>query len=225
MRTGILAPVGLWSERCEWPTIGAGRAAWLVLAKETIVTTAFLVIGLVGLGLLAVSVVFGNLLDGLLDALDLDLGDGELVGDGMLSSAAIATFIAGFGLAGWLALEAGALATWVAIIIALVVAFLLAIVAGKAVGAAMHMQTDRTPTQDDLLGRLGVVTSPIPPGGLGQIRSERSGSPVKLSARSEEAPLPVGADVVVMEVLTETSVRVSTETAVFDDPPTQKELE
>jgi membrane protein implicated in regulation of membrane protease activity len=69
------------------------------------------------------------------------------------------------------------------------------------------MRTDATPTRADLVGRLGVVVTPINPGGYGEVRVSLGGQPVKLNARSDQH-VPLGARVFVVEAISDTSVIV-----------------
>ncbi|MFI0792046.1 hypothetical protein ACH4OY_04990 [Micromonospora rubida] len=75
--------------------------------------------------------------------------------------------------------------------------------------AARAMRTDPTPTRNDLVGALGLVVTPVPAGGYGEVRIRVAGLPVKLNARADE-PIPIGAQVFVVEALSETSVYVET---------------
>ena len=71
------------------------------------------------------------------------------------------------------------------------------------------MRTDATPTRDDLVGALGVVVTPIPASGYGEVRVRLGGQPVKLNARADQ-PVPLGAQVFVVEAPSDTSVIVET---------------
>jgi hypothetical protein len=75
--------------------------------------------------------------------------------------------------------------------------------------AARNMRTDATPTRGDLVGSLGVVVTPIPGAGYGEVRVRIAGQPVKLNAKAER-PIPTGAQIFVVEALSETSVLVET---------------
>ncbi|MBO4204497.1 hypothetical protein [Micromonospora echinofusca] len=81
--------------------------------------------------------------------------------------------------------------------------------AAKLSRAARDMRTDATPTRNDLVGALGVVVTPIPANGYGEVRVRVAGQPVKLNARADR-PVPTGAQVFVVESLSETSVHVET---------------
>lgn len=73
--------------------------------------------------------------------------------------------------------------------------------------AVRRMRTDATPTRSDLLGTIGVVVTPIPAQGYGEVRITLGGQPVKLNARSDQ-PLPLGTRVFVIQAPSETSVLV-----------------
>jgi len=100
-----------------------------------------------------------------------------------------------------------------------ILALLVALVAGVAVAipaafgtmalarAAGRMRTDATPTRSDLLGRIGVIVTPIPAQGYGEVRIRIGGQPVKLNAKSDKA-VALGARVFVIEAPSDTSVVV-----------------
>jgi membrane protein implicated in regulation of membrane protease activity len=73
--------------------------------------------------------------------------------------------------------------------------------------AARNMHTDATPTRLDIVGCLGVVVTPIPSGGYGEVRIRLAGQPVKLNARAD-SPVPIGTQVFVIEAPSDTSVVV-----------------
>jgi membrane protein implicated in regulation of membrane protease activity len=72
---------------------------------------------------------------------------------------------------------------------------------------ARDIHTDATPTRADLVGSLGVVVTPIPHRGYGEVRVRVAGLPVKLNARADR-PLPLGTEVFVIEAPSDTSVVV-----------------
>jgi membrane-bound ClpP family serine protease len=73
--------------------------------------------------------------------------------------------------------------------------------------AAARMHTDATPARDDLVGTLGVVVTPIPEQGFGEVRVTLGGQPVKLNASAGQ-PIPLGTQVFVISAPSETSVFV-----------------
>lgn len=74
---------------------------------------------------------------------------------------------------------------------------------------ARNMRTDPTPTRDHLVGALGVVVTPVPTDGYGEVRVRVAGQPVKLNARADQ-PIPANAQIFVVAALSETSVHVET---------------
>lgn len=163
-------------------------------------TVFFLVIGGVGLAVLLLA---------LLGA--------ELVGlaganvDGPISLEAVAGFVSAFGFAGAITSELlpddtpgrGVVAIGVGLFAAVPTAWL----AVRLARAARAMPTDATPTRHHLVGSLGVVVTPIPSDGYGEVRVRVGGQPLKLNARADR-PLALHTQVFVVEALTETSVIV-----------------
>jgi membrane protein implicated in regulation of membrane protease activity len=163
------------------------------------VTLAFLVVGGVGVGVLAVSLLVGDL-----------LGIGHPDAGGPFSLPAVAGFVGAFGFAGAIAdvLVPGDTTGLVAGLLAgLFAAVPTAWLTVRLSRWAMAMRTDPTPTTADLLGRRGVVLTPIPTDGYGEVRVTLAGQPVKLYARADR-PLPRGAHVFVVAAPSPTSVFV-----------------
>jgi membrane protein implicated in regulation of membrane protease activity len=120
----------------------------------------------------------------------------------------IAGFIGAFGFGGAIAAEllpghSALLAGGIGLLAAVPTAW----GAGRLVDAAINIRTDATPTSGDLIGTTGVVISPVPAGGLGEVRLSVGGQPMKLNARSAQ-PLAIGTHVFVIEVPSPTSVLV-----------------
>lgn len=154
----------------------------------------FLLLGLLGLALLLLSMVF----DGILDVFD---------GDGLLSAPAIASFIASLGFVGALAAYAGAGPVFSTLIGAgsgLGMGFLVSLLARSA----QNMSTDATPSSSSFVGLSGSVVTAIPVTGFGEVSLSVGGQPVKISARCDQ-PVPAGAEVRVVSVLSPTSVVVA----------------
>ncbi|WP_432559657.1 NfeD family protein [Granulicoccus sp. GXG6511] len=162
--------------------------------------SVFLILGAVGVGLLLVSILIGDLLDGVLD-----FGD---VGGDFFSLAGLAGFLGALGFTG-------------AIMLSLVENLLLAIVVGVIVGlgvgalAAWLTMRLKDPTRDSdstvrsqhLIGAVGRVVHPIPVSGFGQVRVSVHGHPTMLNAKADE-PIAAGRLIQVTAVLSPTSVRV-----------------
>ena len=159
--------------------------------------TTFLIVGGLGLLLLFVSLVLGDLLDGVFDALTGDI----------FSSAVIGGFMAAFGFGAALVqdLTGSAVAGGVAGL------GFGAVAAAGTVGLTRLVKdgaSDATLTAADSLGRSGRVISQIPADGLGTVRLAIGGHTVQLSARADQTVEP-GTEVHVTEILSPTSVRVA----------------
>ncbi|MBP1326986.1 hypothetical protein JOF28_002218 [Leucobacter exalbidus] len=154
----------------------------------------FLIIGIVGAVLLLLSL----LLDGIFDAFDF--------GDGPLSLTSIAAFTAIFGFTAFASIGAGVDTPMAAVLGAL---------AGLVGGAAawwlsrtIHRAESSTAVRgEDLLGDSCSVVLAIPAGGLGEVALTRHGERISLSAAAD-APIPRGAAVRIVQLITSTSVRV-----------------
>lgn len=163
--------------------------------------TALLIIGAVGVGLLLLALVLGDFLDGVFDGLDFD-------GGGLLSTEVVGAFLGAFGFGGAMLESTNAVTFPLAVAGGVVAGLLGAGIALFIVRTFLRMPTDATPRSIDLNGKLGRVVTRIPDGGLGEITVSHHGHRVKLSARSEQ-PIASGADVVIIDVLSPTSVLVS----------------
>ncbi|MBW9213898.1 hypothetical protein KV102_03495 [Mumia sp. zg.B53] len=166
--------------------------------------TVFLILGLAGLALLAVSLVVGEVLDGALDVLP---GDA-------FSTAVVGGFVSAFGFGAAAADGAG-------------VPLLPALLAGGGCGVVVAWSaawltglvrggsSDATPSTGDSIGRSGRVVSGIPDDGYGTVRVAVGGHVLQLNARADRA-LDAGTEVHVTGVLSPTAVRVA---PVWDDLP------
>ncbi|MFF7984034.1 hypothetical protein ACFZDK_33795 [Streptomyces sp. NPDC007901] len=161
----------------------------------------FLGIGITGVVLLALSLVFDGVLDGALDGV---LGG---VLDGWLSLPVVAGFTAMTGFGGAIATgtaDAGpALATTAGAVCGLGTAWL----TYRFSRALMRDQTALTPRGDDLVGTSGSVVTAIPADGFGEVLLSLAGQRVKLAARSA-VPVARGSEVWVEAVPSATSVVV-----------------
>jgi len=128
-----------------------------------------------------------------------------------LSLPVIAGFLGAFGFGGAIAAtlagEHGTVAVAAGVAVGLLAAVPTAFLAGKLVNAAMNMATDATLTSADLVGVTGVVITPVPESGYGEVRLAVAGQQIKFNARAER-PLARGTRVFVIEVPSPTSVLV-----------------
>jgi membrane protein implicated in regulation of membrane protease activity len=166
----------------------------------------FLVIGAVGVGVLVLSLLVGEIGG----AFHLHLGADA---DGPFSLPAIAALIGGVGFGGAAATAllpselSDGLTVVFALIIGLAVALPMAWAAIRFSRSLQNMPTAETLTRDHLLGALGVVISAVPSPGFGEVRLSVAGQQLKLSARSA-VPLPSGTPVYVVDTLSDTAVEV-----------------
>jgi membrane protein implicated in regulation of membrane protease activity len=163
------------------------------------VTITFLFIGGLGVAILALSLFVGDVLH---------IGHPEA--DGPFSVPSISAFVGAFGLGGAVAATLTGGGTF-AVVAGLVTGVVVAVPAAWGTmllaRAADRMRTDATPTRRDLIGRMGVIVTPIPAQGYGEVRITIGGQPVKLNARSDQ-PVALGAQVFVIEAPSDTSVIV-----------------
>lgn len=159
------------------------------------VTVLFLAIGGLGVLLLALSLLGVELFDL----------------DGLIPLEAVASGMSVFGFAAAIASAVTDLRGGLAVLAVAGIGALAALPAGwlalRLSRAAQRMPTDATPSRDDLLGLLGVVVTPIPAQGYGEVRIVLGGQPVKLNATAAE-PIPLGGQVFVITAPSETSVFV-----------------
>jgi hypothetical protein len=155
----------------------------------------FVVIGVVGVAVLAANLLVGDLVPGVGDAVPGDL----------FSTEAIGAFVAATGFGGAIADSAGAPQPlpWV---VGIAAGVGLAWVA-RRLARAVH-GGDATPSTVAAVGRRGRVVSAIPAGGLGVVTVVVRGRTVRLDAAAD-GPLEAGAAVRVTGVLSRTAVAVS----------------
>ncbi len=164
--------------------------------------TAFIVIGAVGLAVVLLSLIVGDLLDGLFDAFDLEFGGG------LFSTPVLGSFLAAFGFgAALIMFSTGAGAT---------VGAFGGLASGAVVGglalammrSLIDMPTDETPSTSSLEGATGLVITAIPAEGYGEVTVRHHGGQHKYNARATE-PLASGTQIVVTGVLSASAVLVA----------------
>ncbi|MEU2794820.1 hypothetical protein [Streptomyces sp. NPDC007100] len=161
--------------------------------------TIFLGLGIVGVALLALSLIFGNILEGLFGL------DGLL--DGWLSLPVIAGFVSMLGFTGAIVLGIGGLGVGAATAIGIATGTVAGALTWKLSSALMRDQTAATPRGDDLVGAARSVVTAIPAEGYGEVLVRVAGQPMKLAAKSAE-PVMRGTEVWVETTLSSTSVAV-----------------
>jgi membrane protein implicated in regulation of membrane protease activity len=162
---------------------------------------ALLIIGAVGVGLLLISLLFGDLLDGVFEGFDIDTG-------GLLSTEVVGAFLGAFGFGGALLRNATTLSWTLSIGGGVVAGLIVGAIAFMIVRLVVDMPTDATPRSADLAGKIARVITRIPQDGLGEITVQHAGHRVKMNARAHE-PIASGTDVVIIDVLSPTAVLVA----------------
>lgn len=165
--------------------------------------TVFLGLGIAGIALLVLALVFDGLLEGLFD------GIGVLDGlfDGLLSLPVVAGFVSMLGFGGAIVLGTTGLGVGGATVVGTAVGVGAGWLTWKFSRALMRDQTATTPRGDDLVGTAGAVVTGIPVDGYGEVLLQLAGQPVKFAARSGEA-VARGTEVWVESALSPTSVAV-----------------
>jgi membrane protein implicated in regulation of membrane protease activity len=161
----------------------------------------YLIIGGLGLAIIVVSLLVGEIFEHVFSALNID-------GHGPFSTPVIGAFLAAFGFGAALADGAG-VNTSLAALVGLGAGMALGGIAWKFTGVLMDMPTDDSVRTTDLVGKPATVITRVPEGGYGEISVFHAGQLLKLSARSAAA-LPAGEPVRITAVTSATSVVVET---------------
>ncbi|MDQ0985735.1 hypothetical protein [Streptomyces sp. V2I9] len=163
--------------------------------------TFFLGLGIAGIALLAFSLIFDGLLEGLFGG----VLDGLF--DGLLSLPVIAGFVSMLGFGGAIVLGTTGVGTVAATAVGCAAGLVAGWLTWKLSQALMRDQTHTTPRASDLVGTAGSVVTAIPAGGYGEVLLRLGGQPVKYAAKAA-APVARGTEIWVEEALSTTSVAV-----------------
>ncbi|WP_318212945.1 MULTISPECIES: hypothetical protein [unclassified Streptomyces] len=160
----------------------------------------FLGLGIVGLVLLVLTLVFDGVLEGALDA----VGGGL---DGLLSLPVIAGFVSALGFTGAIVLGTTGTGAGVATGAGVVVGGVVGWGTWRFSRALLRDSTASAPRGEDLRGSSGSVVTAIPADGYGEVLLYLGGQPVKYAAKCT-SPVGRGGEVWVESVLSPTSVAV-----------------
>ena len=158
--------------------------------------TVFLVVGGIGVALLLVALVLGDVLDGAFEGLSA----------GFFSTEALAGFLGALGFGGAIALAVTG-STTAAVVIGLVLGVLLGWLAARASRFLHDDGGTGTVRTSDMVEKIGSVVSAIPEGGFGVVSISVGGHITRLNARSS-VPVPPGTQVSVTQVISPTAVQV-----------------
>lgn len=161
--------------------------------------TVFLVIGGIGVALVLLALVIGDLLDGLfhLDALGGDL----------FSVTSIAAFVGAFGFGGAIGLSLSGNIT-IGVLVGLVIGGLAAWGAVSLTRMLKRGEDAASFRSDSMIGHPGQVITAIPADGYGEIRISAGGHVRKFSAKAA-LPIDSGQEVWVSAILSPTAVEVT----------------
>lgn len=170
--------------------------------------TAFIVIGTVGLAVVLLSLILGDVLDGVFDVLDVEFGGG------VFSTPVLGSFLAAFGFGAALIMFATGVNATVGALGGLGSGLLVGGLVLVMMRSLINMPTDETVTTSNLEGATGNVITKVPDGGYGEVTIRHHGKLHKYNARASEE-LPAGTPVLVTGVLSSSAVMVkrSEETA------------
>ncbi|MFJ4771902.1 hypothetical protein ACIP88_22800 [Streptomyces uncialis] len=165
--------------------------------------TWFLGLGIAGLALLVLALVFDGLLEGLFGGFSVLNG----LFDGLLSLPVVAGFVSMLGFTGAIVLGSTGLGVVPATAVGAAAGVTAAWLTARFSRSLMRDNSPPAPRGEDLVGSAGSVITPIPAGGYGEVMLRLAGQPAKYSARSA-VPIARGAEVWVESAPTATSVVV-----------------
>lgn len=163
--------------------------------------TAFLVIGAVGLTLLLLSLVLGEVFEGLLGGLDVDAGGG------IFSGPVLGAFLASFGFGASLIMYSTGVGAGLGALGGLASGVVVGGLALVMMRSLVNMPTDETVTTQGLEGSEGIVITTIPDEGYGEVTLRHHGEQRKYNARAG-ARITAGTRVRVLAVLSTSAVLV-----------------
>lgn len=161
----------------------------------------FIVIGAVGLGVVVLSLIVGDLLDGLFDAFDLEFGGG------LFSTPVLGSFLAAFGFGAALIMQATGAGATVGAFGGLASGAVVGGLALLMMRSLIDMPTDQTVSTASLEGASGLVITRIPDEGYGEVTIRHHGGQHKYNARAS-ATIAAGSAVRVTAVLSASAVMV-----------------
>jgi membrane protein implicated in regulation of membrane protease activity len=145
-----------------------------------------------------------------------DVFDGLDLGPDWISVPVLGAALGAFGIGGWVTGSAGGAALF-AVLVACIAAVLFAVATVWFVAKVRDGHTDGTPKGSDLVGLTGKVVTPLA-GGRGEVLVRLGGQPRKLAAYSDD-DVAYGEQVVVVERVSESAVRVMAQAAFWSGGP------
>ena len=170
--------------------------------------TLFVIVGVIGIGVLLLSILLGDIIDGLFDL--------DFLGGDLFSLASLAGFMSAFGFGGVTSLAIVDV-TWIAVAVGLVAGILAAWGATSFTRWLKRSEAHSTFKSTSMVGSTARVITDIPAGGYGEIRVLGSGQSRKRAARSE-LPIPAGTEVWVSAIVSPTAVEVTPARMIPESP-------
>lgn len=168
----------------------------------------FVTIGVIGLVIVLLSILLGDVLDGLFDL--------DALGGDLFSVAGIAAFLGAFGFGGVISL-AFIDVTWVAVIVGILAGVLAASGATALTRWLKRSESTSTFKSHSMVGSTARVITDIPAGGFGEVRILGTGQSRKRAARSA-VPVQAGTEVWVSAIVSPTAVEVTPTHALPESP-------
>lgn len=168
----------------------------------------FLAIGAVGLVILLLSILLGDVIDGVFDL--------DMLGGDLFSVAGLAAFLGSFGFGGVISLSIVDV-TWIAVVVGVVAGILAAWGATALTRWLKRSENHSTFKSTSLVGATARVITDIPAGGFGEVRIIGSGQTRKRAARSD-VPIMAGTEVWVSAIVSPTAVEVTPSRALPESP-------
>lgn len=159
--------------------------------------TAFLAIGAIGVVLLVIALVLGDVIEGAVEGLG---------GGGLFSTEALAGFVGALGFGGAIALGATG-STGVAVAVGIGLGVLLGWLAGWASKKLHDGAHSGATSTSQLVEKIATVISDVPADGFGVVSVSSGGHLTRLNARSS-VPLAAGTEVSIVAVISPTAVQV-----------------
>lgn len=159
----------------------------------------FVTIGVVGLVIVVLSILLGDVIDGLFEL--------DMLGGDLFSVAGLAAFLGAFGFGGVISLALVDV-TWIAVVVGVLAGLLASWGATSLTRWLKRGESNSTFRSDSMVGASARVITDIPADGYGEVRILGSGQSRKRAARSTGA-IEAGTEVWVSAIVSPTAVEVT----------------
>ncbi|RMB58963.1 NfeD family protein [Tessaracoccus antarcticus] len=170
--------------------------------------TFFVIIGVIGLLTVLLSILLGDILEGIFNL--------DALGGDLFSIAGLAAFLGAFGFGGVISLAVVDV-TWVAVAVGIVAGIAAASGATALTRWLKRSESTSTFSSHSMVGSTARVITDIPAGGFGEVRILGAGQSRKRAARSA-LPILAGTEVWVSGIVSPTAVEVTPTHALPESP-------